>query len=96
MLPRNRIERPLALEVIGWGTAALLLALGGLSDRPGVTLPLSAMKQRAPSGEAGPAPAAPNAAPRNWQKWRTPSIRWRTIWRAWKTSVRSYSGGDFP
>ena len=30
MLPRNRIERPLALEVIGWGTAALLLSIDTL------------------------------------------------------------------
>jgi two-component system osmolarity sensor histidine kinase EnvZ len=58
MLPRNRIERPLALEVIGWGTAALLLALGGayLIVRR-VTLPLSAMKRAARAIGRGERPA---------------------------------------
>lgn len=58
MLPRNRIERPLALELIGWGTAALLLALGGayLIVRR-VTLPLSAMKRAARAIGRGERPA---------------------------------------
>lgn len=65
MLPRNRIERPLALEVIGWGTAALLLALGGayLIVRR-VTRPLSAMKRAARAIGRGerPAPLAEHGA----------------------------------
>ncbi len=58
MVPRNRIERPLALEVIGWGTAALLLALGGsfLIVRR-VTRPLSAMKRAARAIGRGERPA---------------------------------------
>jgi two-component system osmolarity sensor histidine kinase EnvZ len=58
MLPRNRIERPLALEVVGWGTAALLLALGGafLIVRR-VTRPLSAMKRAARAIGRGERPA---------------------------------------
>lgn len=58
MLPRNRIERPLALEVIGWGTAALLLALGGaylIVQR--VTRPLAAMKRAARAIGRGERPA---------------------------------------
>ena len=58
MLPRSRIERPLALEVIGWGTAALLLALGGayLIVRR-VTRPLAAMKRAARAIGRGERPA---------------------------------------
>jgi two-component system, OmpR family, osmolarity sensor histidine kinase EnvZ len=58
MLPRSRIERPLALEVIGWGAAALLLALGGaylIVHR--VTRPLSAMKRAARAIGRGERPA---------------------------------------
>lgn len=58
MLPRSRIERPLALEVIGWGTAALLLALGGaylIVQR--VTRPLAAMKRAARAIGRGERPA---------------------------------------
>ncbi|WP_051079164.1 ATP-binding protein [Methyloversatilis thermotolerans] len=58
MLPRSRFERPLALELIGWGGAALLLALGGaylIVQR--VTRPLAAMKRAARAIGRGERPA---------------------------------------